>query len=197
MGWTGNSGTLRSVDERLARHLKPWSGCAKEERVDFVKALMALGYAASGIAREMETTRNAVLGFVHRNREDFPDAPARPKRQARAPAAPRPKPIRARAAAKPVPLPPPNPIQSTRPAPQPPREAVQVAVPVSDPVPLTAAIGGGGVSFDEIGDGLCRFPLWPDGAKPSVSAMRFCGAAVHCDASSWCRTHLGKVRGAS
>ena len=180
MGWTGNSGTLRSVDERLARHLKPWSGCAKEERVDFVKALMALGYAASGIAREMETTRNAVLGFVHRNREDFPDAPARPKRQARAPAAPRP-----------------NPIQATRPAPQPPREAVQVAVPVSDPVPLTAAIGGGGVSFDEIGDGLCRFPLWPDGAKPSVSAMRFCGAAVHCDASSWCRTHLGKVRGAS
>jgi len=203
MGDVRQSGTVRFVDERLARRLKPWAESTRDEKTAFILALQALDYAAEAIGRELQTTRNAVLGHIHRHRDCFPDtasARRRPKKVA-GPAAeartrqrasvhvPNSQPRTAVPKTSESSLP-----RSTEADRQPPSPPAPVVAPAPGPMDPSVAIEGGGILFSELADGFCRFPLWPHAARPAVPDMRFCGQGVHREGSSWCCEHLRKIR---
>ena len=200
MGAVRQSGTVRFVDERLARRLKPWAESTRDEKTAFILALQALNYAAEAIGRELHTSRNAVLGHIHRHRDCFPDtasARRRPKKAtaptAKPPAQRRPS-VRAQQS-PPRPAVPKKPEtgfpRSTEADRQPPSPG-RSSRPRSD---VSVHRGRGrGIPFSDLADGLCRFPLWAHSARPTVPEMRFCGQGVHRDGSSWCGVHARTVR---
>jgi len=219
MGDVRQSGTVRFVDERLARRLKPWAESTRDEKTAFILALQALDYAAEAIGRELQTTRNAVLGHIHRHRDCFPDTSSA-RRWPKKAAAPTAKPPVQRRPSVRVPKSPPHAAaaktlnssfpRSTEADRQPPSDLEapgraarsaplepSVVAPAPGPMSPSIVAEGGGIPFSDLADGLCRFPLWAHSARPTVPEMRFCGQGVHREGSSWCGAHARTVRGPS
>lgn len=203
MGAVSHSGTVPFVDEHLARRLKPWAESTREEKTAFILALQALDYAAEAIGRELKTTRNAVLGHIHRHRDCFPDTASARRRPKKA-AAPTAKPTGRRRPSVRVPKSKSRPAvpktskssspRSTEADRQPPSPPAPVVAPAPGPMSPSIVAEGGGIPFSDLADGLCRFPLWAHSARPTVPEMRFCGQGVHREGSSWCGAHARTVR---
>ena len=216
MGWIGTSGTLRFLDEHLARRLKPWAESTRDEKTASILALQALDYAAEAIGRELQTSRNAVLGHIHRHRECFPDTASARRRPRKAvtstdksPAQRRPSVRAPKSQSRPAVLKRPKSSfpRSTEGDRQPPSDLEapgraarsaplepSVVAPAPGPMSPSIVAEGGGIPFSDLADGLCRFPLWAHSARPTVPEMRFCGQGVHREGSSWCGAHARTVR---
>lgn len=65
-------------------------------------------------------------------------------------------------------------------------------VPAPVPLPPPPPPPPGGVGFMDLGTRHCRRPLWPNGARPSVEEMRFCGGETR-PGSSWCPACLPRM----
>lgn len=216
MGDVRQSGTVRFVDERLARRLKPWAESTRDEKTEFILALQAIDYAAEAIGRALKTSRNAVLGHIHRHRDCFPDTASARRRPKKVAAPTAEAPARRRASVQ-VPKSQPHAAapktlkssfpRSTEADRQPPSDLEapgrvacpaplepSVVAPAPGPMSPSIVAEGGGIPFAELADGLCRFPLWAHSARPTVPEMRFCGQGVHRDGSSWCGAHARTVR---
>ncbi|MDQ0314823.1 GcrA family cell cycle regulator [Amorphus orientalis] len=187
-----------------------------------VQAGLSASQIAETVSREVRDpiTRNVVIGLINRSggrlalkvaprgsgqrsrsgKRRSPSAPVRVKRKADTLgcASTRPSPRRpaavatvreASADAKPSVAKP----NSAGAVCQPPSPAAPVEAPVPVVVPSLASDGDGGTSFESLQEGLCRYPLWPNGTRPTTAEMRFCGEAVHADGASWCSDHLDQV----
>lgn len=131
-----------------------WADMTHDEKIKHCRTGLANGESASVMARGAHTTRNAVLGIIHRNKLN--PTGARPLSTVAGPKAPR----------KPK-----EPRQSVRR----PRAEGSKPLPVFKAPPRP--IDGPGIPFLEGTDGKCRFPRWPDGLNPvPAEARMICGA---------------------
>lgn len=67
--------------------------------------------------------------------------------------------------------------------------APAILPPVPAPLPPPP---DGGVAFMDLGSRHCRTPLWPNGARPALEAMFFCGGETR-PGLSWCPACLPRM----
>ena len=190
-----------------------WAEMDADGRKAAITALVGEGCTASGVAAKLSTTRNAVLGFCHRNGLPFGAAPAtdaygrmRPKneRSAAGGYATRKK-AGVTLAGPAVGRPAVGSRQSTVGG-----EADEADVEVEPlasmggcaladegmPAPLPTADcrlpTSGPIGFMSLTDQRCKRPLWPDGPVPRMDGQLFCGAPSVAG-SSWCPACAGRL----
>ena len=133
-----------------------------QEVIDRLSALYLEGRSASQIGKEISTTRNAVIGKIHRLvkagelhhlvRERRPSERKHRK-----------KPVERQEVIAP-------PVQVQEPAP------VFKAPPPPPPlVPVETARAVQGVPLMKLERGMCRWPLWPNRGFTPMEDKRFCG----------------------
>ena len=183
-------------------NLPAWGSLTIAVKLDLIRAPYLDGLSAGLIAARISAglcapiSKNAVIGMINRHRDKLGVPPVRGRKR---PNGPRPSVSSRRRRSAPVTV-----AETGLPAKA--DDLPVAALPAScaplDPAieapvsaPAVASDGGGeaGVSFHALRARSCRFPLWRDGPPQPIDAMRFCGADVHAEGSSWCAAHLAIV----
>jgi hypothetical protein len=175
-----------------------WESRPPAAKGEAVAALVAEGFSAADIAEKLGApSRRAVLGVLYRYRQAHGlEAPPRPRKEkpaakAAAPAAPR---VPAKTTAPPPASRPPL-VFRTRPEAEAPRPRRSSRLPDwlrAEPAPNDRADLTGRPLLSDATAGQCRYPLWPDAARPKAGELFICGLPV-VEGHSWCASCCRRV----
>ncbi len=169
-----------------------WKKITKEERLKIVRSLAGIGDTAAKIAAQFKgASRNAVIGFCHRESIQLPGKSLSAASSKRKKTTPRPV---KKASAKPMA----NVISLKDAKRKKPSAESKVQTEEAVIIPLPIKVKKGPISILEIETGQCRAPLFQECRGLSPSEIMFCGEVTN-GTSSYCSHHLekfseGKIR---